>query len=155
MTEHNLEYFEYINKHYSTLTDTEKTEMLKNNNVYAEFLNSANPTTEEKETFIAKCLNILEIYDGDKFWLQEPLIVFEKIIKLISIEEISDEDIAYLVPTSKFAKGFRLYLIESFKKEKLKSKKKKNQRSFNELDSIIIRLLENSNFSNEINSMQK
>ena len=153
MIDNNLEYYEYINKHYSALTDNEKLEMLKNNNVYAEFLTTINPITEEKESFIAKCLNILEIYDEDKFWLKEAKTVFERIIQLISLEEIHDDDIYFLVPTSKFAKGFRLYLIESFKKEKLR--KKKNQRSFSELDSIIARLLEYANFASEINIMQK
>ena len=145
----NEEYTEYITDN-KKVTDTELIpDMLKDIENYVDFLYITNPQELEYKDFKKKSLSLLRKFKDNMFWLEDALSCFETFIELIKKGELSEEDLHYILYTTKFARGFRLFLIKMFSTKK-KSRYSRKHRTFSDLDEIIVKLLENHAFTEEI-----
>ncbi len=134
----NEDFTEFIEDKYNIKDNEIVPIYLENMDTYVDFLvHSRKPHDEEK--FREKSQGLISTID-EAFWLLPAEECFEKIIDLLKNEQISDEDIEYIISKNKFYKGFRLFLISAFTNRK-KSKYKTSSRNWNELDPIITNLI--------------
>lgn len=132
----NEDFTEFIENKYNIKDNEIVPIYLENLDKYIEFLvHSRQP--QNKDEFIEKSYKILSNKAENKFWLKPSEVCFEEIIEMIKNEEISSEDIEYIISKSKFYKGFRLFLISTFSNRK----NSKTQRNWSELDPIIADLI--------------
>ncbi len=144
--------FDETTKLYSTLYDNEDfTEFIENeynikdNEIVPIYLESTDKYIDflvysrkpkDEEAFRTRAKEILSTANN-MFWLKPAEECFEEIIEMIKNEDISDNDIEYIVSKTKFYKGFRLFLLSAFANKK----KSKNKRNWSELDPIVMELI--------------
>lgn len=139
LTLDNEDFAKFIENKYDT-TDIEIiSSHLGNTQEYVEFL-AENRKAKEIEKYTERAFEILSKCDS-KFWLSPCEECFEYIVEMLKNEDISYEDIEYIISSKKFYKGFRLFLISAFSTRK-KSNRKTPIRNWDELDPIIAQLIE-------------
>lgn len=141
----NEDFTEFVENKYNIKDNEIVPIYLGNIDTYVDFLIYSRKPHDEKEFREKSQILISSI--NETFWLLPAEQCFEKIIDLIKNEQLSDEDIEYIISKNKFYKGFRLFLISAFANRK-KSKYKISSRNWNELDPIIANLI-NKHFNEE------
>lgn len=142
----NEDFTEFIENKYNIKDNETVPIYLESMDKYIEFLvNSREPKDEEE--YKSKAREILTS-SISQFWLLPAEECFEKIVEMIKDGIITEEDIPYIISSSKFYKGFRLFLITAFANRK-RSKTKKKKRNWEELDPIINNLIE-KHFQNQM-----
>lgn len=142
----NEDFTEFIENKYNIKDNETVPIYLESMEKYIEFLlESRQP--ENADEYREKSKSILTTINN-QFWLLPAEECFEKIIEMIKDGIITEEDIPYIISSSKFYKGFRLFLLTAFANRKTRKSKKK-RRSWAELDPIINKLIE-KHFQNQM-----
>ncbi len=131
----NEDFTEFIENKYNIKDNDTVPIYLENIDKYIEFLVSSRDPKDVEE-YKKKSKQLLTSF-GNQFWLLPAEECFEQLVELLKDEVITDSDIDYIISSTKFYKGFRLFLISAFAKRK-KSKKK---RKWSELDPIVAELI--------------
>lgn len=135
----NEDFVNFIENKYNTKDMDIISSHLGNTNEYIDFLVKERKANEV-EQYTERAHTILSKYE-DKFWLLPCEECFEYIVEMLKNEDISYEDIEYIISSKKFYKGFRLFLISAFSTRK-KFNRKTPIRNWDELDPIIAQLIE-------------
>ena len=135
----NEDFTEFIENKYNIKDNETVPIYLESMDKYIEFLVTSREPNDE-ELYRNKAKEILSS-STSQFWLLPAEECFEKIIEMIKDGIITEEDIPYIISSSKFYKGFRLFLITAFANRK-RSRTKKKKRNWEELDPIINKLIE-------------
>ena len=142
----NEDFTEFIENKYNIKDNETVPIYLESMEKYIEFLlESRQP--ENADEYREKSKSILTTINN-QFWLLPAEECFEKIIEMIKDGIITEEDIPYIISSSKFYKGFRLFLLTAFANRKTRKSKKK-RRNWAELDPIINKLIE-KHFQNQM-----
>lgn len=140
----NEDFTEFIENEYNIKDNEIVPIYLESLDKYIDFLvHSRKPKNEV--VFRENAYKILSQKAESKFWLKPSEECFEEIIEMLKAEEITDEDIEYIVSKTKFYKGFRLFLISAFSNRK----KSKHKRNWSELDPIVAELI-SKHFDNQL-----
>lgn len=111
LLQQNSDYAEFL-KASGTASDNHLSAGLFNTKMYAEFLFNGLNTEEEKQDFVSNCVNLLQAYSANMFWLDEAKQTFNYLISEIKKGQISLDSVHYFLPVKKMMQGFTLSIKE-------------------------------------------